>query len=150
MPSPQPADEHVRRRMERQRTADTKPEIALRRELHGRGLRYRLDVPIVPGHPRRRVDIVFRRAKVAVFVDGCFWHQCPEHGNLPANNRGWWRTKLHRNVERDCETNNLLRREGWKVIRVWEHEEPSAAADRVEAAVRGPDWSRPTRSSAQT
>lgn len=136
MSRPEPADEHVRRRMEQQRTADTKPEMALRRELHGRGHRYRLDVPIVPGHPRRRVDIVFGSAKVAVFVDGCFWHRCPEHGNLPANNSEWWLEKLTRNVERDRESDALLRREGWTVVRVWEHEDPESAADRVEAAIR--------------
>ena len=136
MPSPEPANEHVRRRMEQQRTADTKPELALRQELHGRGLRYRLGVPIVPGHPRRRVDIVFRSARVAVFVDGCFWHRCPEHGNLPANNRDWWLEKLTRNVERDRESDDLLRGEGWTVLRVWEHEHPVSAADRVERAVR--------------
>ena len=117
------------------RRRDTKPELVLRRLLHGRGLRYRVDHPIVAGL-RRRADIVFTRARVAVFVDGCYWHVCPQHGTEPQSNAGYWSAKLARNVERDRETDRLATEAGWTVLRVWEHEPPEEAADRVEAAVR--------------
>jgi DNA mismatch endonuclease (patch repair protein) len=106
------ADEHVRRRMPRQRRRDTRPELAIRSELHQRGLRYRIDVQIVPGHPRRRVDITFGPSRVAMFIDGCFWHSCPDHGNVPVHNRDWWNTKLNRNVARDRESDRLLHEVG--------------------------------------
>ena len=131
MADPEPLDEHVRGRMRRQPSRDTKPELELRRQLHALGLRYRLDKPIVPGHPRRRVDIVFGPSRVAVFVDGCFWHQCPKHGAEPKNNQTWWTTKLQRNVERDVETNALLIEGGWRVVRVWEHQDMAEAAIRI-------------------
>jgi DNA mismatch endonuclease (patch repair protein) len=123
------------RRMSRQRTRDTQPEILLRRELHRRGLRYRVDSPL-PGMPRRRADILFTRAKVAVFVDGCFWHGCPEHKTAPANNGAWWAAKLARNVERDQETSARLTSLGWTVLRVWEHEDMKHAATDIEQSVR--------------
>jgi DNA mismatch endonuclease (patch repair protein) len=125
----------VRARFQRQRTRDTAPEMALRRELHHRGLRYRVDVPLL-GSRRGRVDIVFSRARVAVMVDGCFWHRCPIHGLAPKANAAWWQQKLDRNVERDRRTGEELTSSGWRVVRVWEHEKPDAAADRIEAAVR--------------
>jgi DNA mismatch endonuclease (patch repair protein) len=128
-------DDATSRRMARQRTRDTDPEVALRRILHGRGLRYRLDRPL-PGLPRRRADITFGRQRVAVFVDGCFWHACPEHGTWPKRNDEWWATKIRRNVERDRETDAHLQGCGWTVIRVWEHESADEAADRVEGAIR--------------
>ena len=80
---------------------------------------------------RRRADIVFGPTKVAVFVDGCFWHRCPKHGSLPGTNVDYWLPKLERNVERDAETNSLLRAAGWRVIRVWEHQDPEVAARRI-------------------
>lgn len=120
--------------MKNQRRRDTKPEAALRSELWRRGLRYRVDVKVVGR--RRRVDIAFTRARVAVFVDGCFWHRCPEHGSLPKVNRSWWTEKLEANERRDRDTDTELIAAGWLVIRVWEHEDPIEAADRVEAAVR--------------
>lgn len=120
--------------MSRQARKDTAPELALRRELHRRGLRYRVERPL-PGLPRRRADIVFSRKRVAVFVDGCFWHACPVHGTWPARNDTWWATKLRRNVERDSETDAHLESLGWLVVRVWEHEVTGLAADRVVAAV---------------
>lgn len=110
--------------------------MRLRAALHARGLRYRLDQPIVPGR-RRRVDIVFRPARVAVYVDGCFWHCCPDHGTIPRNNRAWWTEKLAANVARDRDTDRELQDAGWQVIRIWEHEDVDEAADRVERAVRG-------------
>lgn len=121
--------------MARQRTRDTDPEVALRRILHSRGLRYRLDRPI-PGLPRRRADITFARQRVAVFVDGCFWHACPEHGTWPIRNNEWWAAKIRRNIERDRETDAHLRDCGWTVIRIWEHEPADEAADRVEERIR--------------
>lgn len=114
---------------------DTTPEMAIRREIHRRGLRYRVDVPL-PGMARRRADILFTRAKVAVFVDGCFWHGCPIHGTQPKNNGSWWHTKLAGNQARDRDTNARLQAEGWTVLRFWEHEDFSEAADAIEDAVR--------------
>lgn len=135
-PSPRPgaSSPEIERRMKSQRRRDTKPEAALRLDLWRRGLRYRVDVKVVGR--RRRVDIAFTRAKVAVFVDGCFWHSCPEHGSLPKANRAWWTEKLEANARRDRDTDAELVAAGWLVIRVWEHEEAPEAADRVEAAVR--------------
>lgn len=135
---PAASSEHVRRRFENQRRANTKPELRLRRELHRRGLRYRIDLSVLSDR-RRRVDIVFPGPRVAVFVDGCFWHRCPQHGNVPKSNREWWRAKLDRNVERDRDTDRQLRNAGWNVVRIWEHEvraDVVLAADRIESVVR--------------
>lgn len=115
---------------------DTRPELEIRRELHARGLRYRVDASPVPSL-RGRADILFRQARVAVYVDGCFWHSCPDHGVLPKGNREWWREKLAATVRRDRTTDSMLAELGWMVVRVWEHEDPVVAADRIEAAVRG-------------
>ena len=114
---------------------DTHPELALRRLLWGRGLRYRVDVAPVKGM-RRRADVVFTRARVAVLVDGCFWHACPEHSTMPRANAEWWSAKLSANVERDRDTDRRLVDEGWHVERVWEHEPPEVAAERIERVVR--------------
>lgn len=127
-------DEGTSARLSRQARKDTAAEIAVRRELHRLGLRYRVEYP-VPGMPRRRMDIAFTRAKVAVFVDGCFWHACPEHGTNPANNGAWWAEKLRRNVERDRETDAHLVALGWSVVRVWEHESVAEATEGVVAAL---------------
>lgn len=128
---PQPSSPEALRRMQRQRRADTKPELALRKELHRRGLRYRVDVRVLPGL-RRRADIVFPGRRVAVFVDGCFWHACPEHGTSPKANAAWWRDKLKGNVQRDRDTDRRLEEAGWTPVRIWEHEDPGRAADLVE------------------
>lgn len=122
------------RRMKLTKRRDTVPELAIRRVLHARGFRYLVDRQVIPGL-RRRADLVFSSSKVAVFVDGCFWHRCPNHGTLPKSNGKWWATKLERNRQRDAHTNRELRRLGWRVIRVWEHESPARAAARVEAAI---------------
>ncbi|WP_264028983.1 very short patch repair endonuclease [Cellulosimicrobium sp. SH8] len=114
---------------------DTAPEMALRRELHARGLRYRVAYP-VPGHRRRTIDVAFTRVKVAVFVDGCYWHGCPQHGTRPRSNSDWWSAKFAANQSRDRDTDRLLQELGWTVVRVWEHEHSDAAADRVEKVVR--------------
>ncbi|GAA3161118.1 very short patch repair endonuclease [Streptomyces sp. NPDC050698] len=123
--------------MSAQRRRDTKPEIALRRELHRRGLRYFVDRAPVKG-VRRRADLVFPRRKVAVFVDGCFWHSCPQHATFPKNNAQWWTDKLAANVVRDRDTDARLAEQGWTVIRIWEHEDPLVAAERVQKALLGP------------
>ena len=124
---PPPSSEQVTRQMKRMGRKDTKPELLLRRELHALGLRYRVNLRGLPGTP----DIVFTRAKIAVFVDGCFWHSCPEHGVLPKANREWWREKLDRNVVRDRLKDEELVPLGWLSIHVWEHEDFEEAASRI-------------------
>jgi len=118
--------------MQAQRRRDTAPELALRRELHRRGRRFFVDRAPVPGQ-RRRADLVFPRLRVAVFVDGCFWHGCPTHGRVPRSNGHWWADKLARNTARDRDTDSQLAALGWTVVRVWEHEDGTEAADRVES-----------------
>jgi DNA mismatch endonuclease (patch repair protein) len=122
--------------MVRQARRDTKAELAVRRAVWRRGLRYRVDLRPLQGS-RRRADLVFTRAKVAVFVDGCFWHGCPLHATAPKMNAQWWEEKLIANVERDRDTDERLGQAGWHVVRIWEHEDPEEAADRVEGVVRG-------------
>jgi DNA mismatch endonuclease (patch repair protein) len=114
---------------------DTAPELALRRRLHALGFRYRVDAPL-PGAPRRRADLLFRRERVAVFVDGCFWHRCPVHSVAPKANAEWWQTKLESNQQRDRETDDLLAAQGWLSVRCWEHEAADEAADRIAQALR--------------
>ncbi len=109
----------------------TRPELLLRRELHGRGLRFRLQVK-VPGNRRRSIDVALTRARLAVYVDGCFWHGCPQHLHVPAANREWWQWKLAATARRDRDTDRELLAAQWSVLRVWEHEDPVTAADRVE------------------
>lgn len=121
-------------RLRQVRRRDTPAELRVRSELHRRGLRYRVDVAPLP-KLRRRADIVFSGPKVAVFVDGCFWHACPVHVTWPAANADWWRRKLEQNQARDRDTDRQLADAGWRVIRIWEHETSDSAADRVEAAV---------------
>jgi DNA mismatch endonuclease (patch repair protein) len=115
---------------------DTKPELALRSELHRRGLRFRVDYPIQALGRRVRADVAFPRRRVAVFVDGCFWHRCPQHGRTPEVNLEYWQPKFKRNVERDRAVDAALRSAGWGVVRVWEHEIPPHAANVVEHALR--------------
>lgn len=109
------------------RRRDTKPEVALRRELFAAGLRYRVACP-VPGQRRRTIDIAFTRARVAVFVDGCFWHGCPEHGTRPKSNIEWWTRKIAANQARDRDTDRVLREIGWTSLRFWEHVSAQTAA----------------------
>ncbi|REJ05126.1 very short patch repair endonuclease [Microbacterium bovistercoris] len=110
-----------RRNMQANRRRDTGPELALRSALHAAGYRYRCDFRIdLPGG-RVRPDIVFTRRKLAVFVDGCFWHSCPLHGSQPRVNQSYWSPKLARNAERDRTNTRLLEESGWTVIRIWEH-----------------------------
>lgn len=135
VPYPEPKDDAATRVGRGNRRSGTKPEQALRAALHRRGLRFRKDLPIRCGNVRVKPDIVFTRARIAVFVDGCFWHCCPDHGVTPKRNASYWVPKLQRNVERDRRADAALQSEGWVVIRVWEHEEISAAAEAVAAAV---------------
>ena len=120
--------------MRAQRERDTGIERAIRSRLHARGLRFRLHRRLLAGS-RREVDLVFPRARVAVFVDGCFWHGCPEHGTWPQSNEAFWRSKIEGNVERDRDTDARLAAEGWTVLRIWEHEAADDAAERIAAAV---------------
>lgn len=126
-----PSSPDVSARMARQARRDTAPELALRRELHRLGLRYRVDHPL-PGRPRRRADVVFTAARLAVFVDGCFWHACPQHATQPSANAPWWSDKLKKNVARDRDTDAHLLTLGWMVLRFWEHDDMAAAARLVE------------------
>lgn len=135
VPYPRPRDEAATHVGKGNRRADTKPEVALRSNLHRRGLRFRKDFPIDSARRRVRPDIVFTKARVAVFVDGCFWHCCPDHHVTPRTNRDYWVPKLRRNVARDRETEALLASEGWWVVRVWEHESLEGAADRIASMV---------------
>lgn len=127
--------------MQRQRRRDTAPELAIRRILHAQGVRFFVDRKVLP-ELMARVDIVFPRKHVAVFVDGCFWHRCPQHGTLPRTNTEWWAQKLARNVDRDTRTNHVLQDAGWTVIRAWEHEAPETVARRVRDVVVGEDLAR--------
>lgn len=123
------------RRMKKVRRTGTSAEMELRRALHARGLRYRVDAPVL-SDKRRRVDIAFISARVAVFVDGCFWHGCPEHATWPASNADFWRQKIEANQRRDRDTDARLREAGWQVLRVWEHEDPEPMAMHIETLVR--------------
>ena len=121
--------------MQGNRSRDTKPELLLRSLLHARGLRYRVNHRLLG--TRYTADVVFTRARVAVFVDGCWWHKCPEHYKEPKSNTRYWLPKVDRNVARDAKVDALLDDAGWTVVRAWEHEDPVAVADRVERVVRG-------------
>jgi DNA mismatch endonuclease (patch repair protein) len=126
----------VRAVMRANKGRDTRPERAVRSAVHALGLRYRVGVRPVPG-VRRTADLVFTRAKVAVFVDGCFWHGCPEHYRPAKRNTEFWAAKIDGNIARDADTDARLKLAGWRVIRVWEHEQPSIAAARIKAVVGG-------------
>lgn len=118
--------------MRANRRRDTGPELALRSRLHQQGLRFRVDFPIrIPGRRPVRPDVVFTRKRVAVFVDGCFWHGCPEHATRPKTNIGYWVPKLAENIARDKRTRQALEALGWTVVRIWEHESPDLAVSTV-------------------
>jgi DNA mismatch endonuclease (patch repair protein) len=132
---PHPSSPGRSANMRANRRTDTKPEMALRRALHGQGFRYRKDYRLDLDGARVRPDIAFTARRVAVFVDGCFWHACPEHGTKPASNTWYWGPKLARNVERDRAADAALQAAGWHVVRVWEHEPLDAAVAAVLAAL---------------
>jgi DNA mismatch endonuclease (patch repair protein) len=122
--------------MQGNKRRDTIPELLVRRLVHAAGLRYRVDARPLPTL-NRRADLVFSRARVAVFIDGCYWHGCPEHGTVSKTNTGYWSAKILTNRNRDAETNSLLDEAGWTVVRAWEHEDPEQVAEDVIRAVRG-------------
>lgn len=130
--------------MQGNRRRDTKPEMAVRRAVHALGLRYRVDARPLAGL-NRRADLVFTRAKVAVFIDGCYWHGCPQHGTTARTNSGYWGPKIQRNRERDADTDTLLLQAGWEVLRFWEHETPTDVAARIITVVKGTESRTPSR-----
>jgi len=124
---PEPLNDVVRDQMRRMPRRDTNIELALRRELHRAGLRFRTHLSTLPGKP----DVALTKAKIAIFVDGCFWHRCPLHGTAPKNNGAWWAAKLEENVRRDRRKDETLRSMGWMPVHIWEHEDPALAATRI-------------------
>lgn len=139
---PKPISDIVSGAMRSMPEHSTGPEMAVRRLLHRQGLRYRVQYP-VPRAPRRTIDIAFPGRKVAVFIDGCFWHGCAEHRNIPAHNRDWWQKKIDENRARDRDTDEKLRIAGWTVFRFWEHEELEMI---VECVLKAKEMSKTTRS----
>lgn len=125
----------IRKTMLGNRSRDTAPELKVRRAVHAMGLRYRVAYRPEPAL-RRTADLVFTRARVAVFIDGCYWHGCPEHYIEPASNVDYWRPKIARNRERDEETTAALTAAGWHVLRFWSHEDPAEVAATIRAEVR--------------
>ena len=124
----------IRKTMTSTRGRDTSAELAVRSAAHRRGLRYRVDAAPLKG-VRRRADMLFSARRVAVFIDGCFWHGCPIHYQAPRSNADYWARKVETNTERDRDTDRRLEAAGWLVVRAWEHEDPESVADRIEAAV---------------
>lgn len=125
---PVPLNSQVREQMRRMPSAGSVVEKSVRSELHRRGLRFRVNYRVLPGTP----DIAFTRARIAVFVDGCFWHACPIHGTLPKNNREWWKEKLRKNQERDREKDAALEGMGWLTLHYWAHDDIEEIADEIE------------------
>ncbi len=136
-PAPPPSSEVVRARFRRQGRRDTAHELAVRRRLHARGVRYRVDVRPCR-ETRARGDLVWKGRRLVVFLDGCFWHGCPTCGHLPRANRDWWTAKLAANVARDRRADAVLTGLGWRVLRFWEHEDPTEVADAICAALGRP------------
>lgn len=131
LPYPVPTSPSATAVMLGNRKRDTKPEVALRAALHARGVRFRKNHPVTTAVRVVRVDIAFPGRRLAVFVDGCFWHGCPEHGNTPRANKDYWEPKLRRNIERDRDTDRLLRNASWTVVHIWEHMELAEAANLI-------------------
>lgn len=126
----------VRASMRANRRRDTLPELAVRRLVHAAGLRYRVDYAPLPDNRRLKADLVFTRSRVAVFIDGCFWHGCPRHHTVAKRNAAFWADKVTANRARDERVNLLLELAGWITLRVWEHEDPAEAAARIVEVVR--------------
>jgi DNA mismatch endonuclease (patch repair protein) len=144
MSRPSASSAGVSARMRKQAERDTSAECALRSVLHAMGLRFRVHHRPL-SDLRREADIVFPRQRVAVFVDGCFWHGCREHKTIPRSNNEWWRAKLAENRQRDRDTDKRLKAAGWRSVRVWEHESVADAAERIAALVRGSAPARTVR-----
>lgn len=132
--TPEAGSPAIRAKMQAQKAKDTKPEMQLRRALHARGLRFRVDAKL-PEAGRRTADIAWAGRRIAVFVDGCFWHGCPDHFVLPKSHSRWWQEKIQRNRDRDEDTTRMLLDQGWTVIRIWEHAATSDAASFVQNIV---------------
>jgi DNA mismatch endonuclease, patch repair protein len=128
--------------MRRTRQHGTSAERAVRSELHRRGLRFRIQRPLEFDR-RRKADIVFPTERLAIFIDGCFWHSCPDHATRPKANAGFWADKLARNTSRDRDTDRRLKEEGWTVLRIWEHVPAESAAEMIEARLAGLRGERP-------
>jgi len=141
MPRIQPSSPEASQRMAKVRQSGTAAEIALRRELYKIGLRYRVGYEVLK-KPRRVADVAFPGRKIAIFVDGCFWHGCPEHATWPKMNAEFWRRKIEANRQRDADTNERLRVLGWTVLRFWSHESPVEAARTVARAILDADMKR--------
>lgn len=135
IPYPAPTSEVVSRVMRGNRKINTRPEKLLRSALHAAGFRFRVGLPVLAENLRVCPDIVFTRAKVAVFVDGCFWHSCPAHGTTPRSNTAYWQDKLRRNQIRDRLVTERLEEAGWRVVRVWEHAPTDEGVEQVSAAL---------------
>ena len=133
--TPAASSELVRMRMSKQRRRDTKPELQVRKALYSRGIRYRVDVRPEPDL-RSRADIAWKRLRLAVFIDGCFWHSCPKHRTSPKTNKDWWEEKLRNNIIRDRRCDADLAARGWTVLRFWEHEDPVRIADSICTQIR--------------
>lgn len=132
---PVPANAGVVASMRSNRRRDSTAELEIRRLLHARGFRYRVDHRVEGGGIKTRGDVVFTRRRVVVFIDGCFWHGCPAHGRSPHNNAGYWRAKLSRNQKRDLQVTTGLASAGWRVLRFWGHEAPTAVVDAIARAL---------------
>lgn len=128
--NPSPSSEAALKRMQAAKPRDTAPEKAVRSALHSKGLRFRIDQKPIK-ELNRKADIIFRSVKVAVFVDGCFWHGCPVHGTQAKANAEFWKNKIKQNQARDLDTNMRLKKAGWRVVRVWEHEYPEKASRKI-------------------
>ena len=128
--NPSPSSEAALKRMQAAKPRDTAPEKTLRSALHNKGLRFRIDQKPIK-ELNRKADIVFRSVKVAVFVDGCFWHDCPIHGTQAKANAEFWKNKLEQNQARDLDTNKQLEKAGWRVVRVWDHENPERVSQKI-------------------
>lgn len=133
--APEASSPLIRARMQAQKAKDTKPEVLLRKELHARGMRFRVGAKL-PGPGRRTADIAWKGRRIAVFVDGCFWHGCPDHFVPPKSHPDWWQEKIQHNRDRDEDTTHALVNQGWTVIRIWEHVPPGDAADVVQEIVQ--------------
>lgn len=136
VPYPEPRDAAVSKVGRANLRVDTKPEILIRSAVHRRGLRFRKDHLLRAGEIRVRPDLVFTRWKVAAFIDGCFWHRCPDHHRTPQRNIDYWIPKLQANVDRDLRVREALTANGWVVTRVWEHDDVEGAADEIASTVR--------------
>lgn len=130
--APPASSASVRSRMQKQRVRDTQAEMLVRRVLHSRGIRFRVDTKPEPDL-RVKGDVVWRGVRLIVFIDGCFWHGCPQHATRPRANADWWAQKLDNNVQRDRRNNANLVARGWTVLRFWEHEDPYDVADQISA-----------------